>query len=107
MSCSITITERFLQMRCSSSAGQFALAHAHAGDGFVEHQQLGVLHQQHADLQPLLLPVRQQARLGVELLAETDLGGHRLDPLLDLVGALGTPARRTRRGRAGTTPPGS
>ena len=33
----------------------------HAGHGFVEQQQFGVLHQQHADLQPLLLAVAQVA----------------------------------------------
>ena len=34
----------------------------HAGHRLVEQQQLGVLHQQHADLEPLLLAVAQAAR---------------------------------------------
>ena len=34
----------------------------HAGDRLVEQQQLRLLHQQHADLQPLLLAVREQSR---------------------------------------------
>src|SRR3989344_5834328 len=34
---------------------QLTLARAHAGNRLVQHQQLGLLHQQHADLQPLLL----------------------------------------------------
>jgi hypothetical protein len=33
----------------------------HAGHGLVQQQQLGVLHQQHADLQPLLLAMAQVA----------------------------------------------
>src|SRR6185312_14771392 len=33
----------------------------HAGDRFIEQQKARLLHQQHADLKPLLLPVRQQA----------------------------------------------
>ena len=33
----------------------------HAGDRLVDQQQLGLLHQQHADLEPLLLAVRQRA----------------------------------------------
>jgi hypothetical protein len=76
MSCSITITERLRQMRCSSSAVS-SRSRAHAGDRLVEHQQLGLLHQQHADLQPLLLAVRA-AGLGVEPVAQADLLGHRL-----------------------------
>ena len=40
-------------------AGLLAFLVAHAGDRLVEQQHVGVLHQQHADLQPLLLPVRE------------------------------------------------
>ena len=40
-------------------AGSAALALAHAGDRLVEQQQLVILHQQHADLEPLPLTVRQ------------------------------------------------
>jgi hypothetical protein len=81
MSCSITITERSLADALQQLAGQLALAHAHAGDGLVEHQQLRLLHQQHADLEPLLLAVRQQTRFDVELVAEADFVGNRLHPL--------------------------
>ncbi|KAG1244726.1 hypothetical protein G6F65_021638 [Rhizopus arrhizus] len=42
-------------------AGAFGLGVGHARHGFVQQQQLGFLHQQHADLQPLLLAMRQQA----------------------------------------------
>ena len=41
--------------------GALGLLVGHAGHRLVEQQQLRVLHQQHADLQPLLLAVRQQA----------------------------------------------
>ena len=42
-------------------AGALGLLVAHAGDRLVEQQQPGLLHQQHADLQPLLLAVREQS----------------------------------------------
>ena len=42
--------------------GLDAFADAHAGDRLVEHQQVGVLDQQHADLEPLLLAVAEQSR---------------------------------------------
>src|SRR5277367_2231715 len=35
--------------------GLGSLGHAHAGNGLVEHQQVRILDQQHADLEPLLL----------------------------------------------------
>ena len=47
----------------SSSAVRSISGVGHAGDRLVDQQHLRVLRQQHADLQPLLLPVRQQARL--------------------------------------------
>jgi hypothetical protein len=40
--------------------GALGLVVGHAGHRFVEQQQLRVLHQQHADLQPLLLAVGEQ-----------------------------------------------
>ena len=40
-------------------SGLLALFVAHARDRLVEQQHVGVLHEQHADLQPLLLAVRQ------------------------------------------------
>ena len=45
--------------RLQQVAGLVALLVAHAGDRLVEQQQPRVLHQQHADLQPLLLAVRE------------------------------------------------
>ena len=44
----------------------------HAGHRLVEQQQLGVLHQQHADLEPLLLPVAQVAGQTPHMLAQVD-----------------------------------
>ena len=49
-------------MRLSSSAVLARSRDAHAGDRLVEHQQLRVLDQQHADLEPLLLAVAEQSR---------------------------------------------
>jgi hypothetical protein len=62
MSCSITITERFLQMRLSSSA-VFALATLMPATGSSSISKFRVLHQQHADLEPLLLAVADSSRL--------------------------------------------
>ena len=42
-------------------SGLLTFLGAHAGDRLVEQQHVGVLHQQHADLEPLLLTVRQHA----------------------------------------------
>ena len=64
MSCSTTTTVRSSAMRCSSSPVSSRLLGAHPGDRLVEQQQLGVLHQQHADLEPLLLAVRAACRPG-------------------------------------------
>src|SRR5207302_1697158 len=41
--------------------GLFGLAVGHAGDRLVEQEELLVLHQQHADLEPLLLAVAERA----------------------------------------------
>ena len=87
--------------------GQLALAHAHAGDRLVEHQQLGVLHQQHADFQPLLLAVREQAGLGVELVGQADVLRHFVDARPDLVGALEGQRAEHAAALAGKTLPGS
>ena len=54
-------------------AGRGALVLAHAGDGFVEQQHPRVLHEQHRDLQPLLLAVRQDAGRRGELAGESCL----------------------------------
>ena len=61
MSCSMTTTVRSPAEPAEQLAGGVAFVVAHPGDRLVEQQQLGVLHQQHADLQPLLLAVRQGA----------------------------------------------
>ncbi len=62
--------------------GLGALADAHAGDGLVEHQQVRVLDQQHADLEPLLLAVAELVGIGVEAILQEDHLGDFLDPLL-------------------------
>ncbi len=59
-------------MRLSSSAVLARSLHAHAGDRLVEHQQLRVLDQQHADLQPLLLAVAEQGGAHVEAVLQED-----------------------------------
>jgi hypothetical protein len=53
----------------------------HAGDRLVDQQHLRVLRQQHPDLQPLLLPVRQQAGLALRLTREADDLQHLVDPV--------------------------
>ena len=70
MSCSTTTTECVLAMSRSSSAVSRGLLVGHAGGRLVDQQQLGLLHQQHADLEPLLLAVGQLARLAVTLLRQ-------------------------------------
>ena len=52
--------------------GLVALGDAHAGDRLVEHQQLGILDQQHADLQPLLLAVAQGFGRTIEMILKED-----------------------------------
>ena len=44
----------------------------HAGHGFVKQKQLGVLHQQHADLQPLFLAMAQIAGQSGHAVGEVD-----------------------------------
>src|SRR3569623_1367547 len=51
----------------------------HAGDGFVHQQRLGLLHEQHADLQPLLLAVRQFGGARMTLRSEHDRVQYRID----------------------------
>ena len=53
-------------------AGTFGFVVGHTGHRFVEQQQLGFLHQQHADLQPLFLAVREQAGGALGLSIEAD-----------------------------------
>jgi hypothetical protein len=57
-----------------------ALGQRHPGCRFVDQQQLRILGQQHADFQPLLLPVRQLAGLAIKLFARP-IFGQRLDPV--------------------------
>ena len=55
--------------------GMFAFGRGHAGGGFVDEQKLRILRQQHADLEPLFLPVAQLARLSVQRRFQPDLAG--------------------------------
>ena len=52
--------------------GLVLLLGAHPRDRLVEHEQLRVLHEQHADLQPLLLAVGQDARGDVDEIGQAD-----------------------------------
>ena len=61
MSCSTTTTVLSRLISFSSSAVCMRLGVGHAGDRLVDQQQFRLLRQQHADLQPLLLAVRQAA----------------------------------------------
>ena len=65
-------------------AGLLALLGAHAGDGLVEEHHLGVLHEQHADLEPLLLPVGEDPGGAVGQRGQAD----GLQRLLDALGHL-------------------
>ena len=53
------MTEWVLAISLRRRAVSYSLGICHAGHGFVDQQQLRVLRQQHADLQPLLLSVRE------------------------------------------------
>ena len=61
--------------------GLMGLDVGHAGDGLVDQQQFRVLRQQHADLQPLLLAVRQASGQAVARVRQADGFQHALDPL--------------------------
>ena len=80
--------------------GLDALADTHAGDRLVEHQEVRVLNQQHADLQPLLLAVAEQFRRHVETVLQEDHLGDFLDAVahdgvaLERQGAEHAPAAR-------------
>ena len=52
--------------------GGLGLAVGHAGNGFVDQKQLGVLGDQHADLQPLLLAVAERASGAIAVGVEAD-----------------------------------
>ena len=64
MSCSTTTSVVLAREREEELGAAHRLLVGHAGDRLVEQQQSRLLHQQHADLEPLLLAVRQQIRRG-------------------------------------------
>ena len=65
MSCSITTTVLRRASALQQLRRALRLLVGHAGHRLVEQQQLRLLHEQHADLEPLLLAVREQpARFG-------------------------------------------
>ena len=70
-----------LLISLSSSAGLLRLDVGHAGDRFVDQQQLRVLRQQHADLEPLLLAVAQARRPAVARVGQADGLQDAVDPL--------------------------
>ena len=61
MSCSTTTTVWSAVDLLEQLGGLLGLGVGHAGDRLVDQQQLRVLREQHADLEPLLLAVRQAA----------------------------------------------
>lgn len=63
------------QFRCLDPLGN-----AHPGDGLVEHQEIRILNQQHADLEPLLLAVAEEIGAPLKLIAEEDRLGDFLHP---------------------------
>jgi len=68
--------------------GQLAFGLAHAGDGFIEHDQLRFLHQQHANFQPLLLAVAEKRAFDFEIILERNFLGDFVNALDHLCGAL-------------------
>ncbi|MPN09551.1 hypothetical protein SDC9_156842 [bioreactor metagenome] len=82
------LTDAFEQL-----AGLFPFDGAHPGHRFVQQQAAGILDEQHPDLQPLLLAVRQhsggrihQSGQADRLECEFDLGGNGLAPAEQLAG---------------------
>ena len=61
MSCSMTRTARSCATVCKQPAGALGLLVGHPRHRLVHQQQLGVLHEHHADLEPLLLAVGEAA----------------------------------------------
>ena len=64
--------------------GAFHFLFGHAGDGFVHQQQARLLHQQHADFQPLLLTVGEDARQLVSQVLQADGFQHFADAFAKL-----------------------
>ena len=60
-------------------AGLVALAARHARDWLVQQHQLGLLHQQHPDFEPLFLPVRERPRQRVAPIFQADDFEHLVD----------------------------
>ncbi len=58
--------------RLEKLSGALDLLRGHAGDRLVDQQQLRLLHQQHADLKPLLLAVGEHSSQHVLLVREAD-----------------------------------
>jgi hypothetical protein len=88
----------FLGDALQQPPGLVLLLGAHPGHRLVQHEQLRVLHQQHADLEPLLLAVRQDAGGDVDEVGEAD----RLQRRGHLVGHPGPAAQQRQRTAAAT-----
>jgi len=79
MSCSITTTARAGDFkRAISSTVRAVLVIGHARDRFVEQDHMRIRDQQHADLEPLLLPMRKRA-------GKPPLFGSKANRLQDLI----------------------
>ena len=72
MSCSTTTTRVPAGEREAELGGAHRFLVGHAGDRLVQQQQSRLLHQQHPDLEPLLLAVRQQSGRSIGLRGELD-----------------------------------
>jgi len=68
----------------------------HAGDGLIKKQQFRFLHKQHADLQPLLLAVREQTSRTSKFGLEPDAFERRVDAVTLFAGKLRFEARPDR-----------
>ena len=97
MSCSTTTSECVPASDRKSSAVRSVSWSLMPGDRLVEQQQLRLLHQQHADLEPLLLAVRQQAGDAIGGFLQADERERGRDPVFFLAGsALQKSVARTR-----------
>lgn len=63
-----------------------AFGGAHAGDGLVEHEEFWLLHEEHADFEPLFLAVAKYRGGGLEVVLEVDSGCDGVDAFADLGG---------------------
>src|SRR5229473_3111784 len=78
-----------LRQAADQLGGRLGLAVGHAGDRLVEQQELAVVDQQHADLEPLLLAVAQRAGRLLTLLGQPDALQGSPDALAPLLGQAG------------------